>query len=112
MAEFRRGIFQRFDPEGPRIPLMIDISRSGREYPEEFRSQVPFTTLHDNVSMYVDDLWEEAPKFGATILYASFPSFWIDTNRNELDIDAELLSEEWPVPLKPTISKQIGRAHV
>lgn len=62
MAEFRRGVFQRFDPEGPRIPLMIDISRSGREYPEEFRSQVPFTTLRGNVSMYVDDLWDEAPK--------------------------------------------------
>ncbi len=106
MAGFRRGIFQRFDPEGPRVPLMIDISRSGREYPEEFRSQVSFTALHDNVSMYVDDLWGEAPKYGATILYASFPSFWIDANRNELDIDAELLLEEWPVPLRPTISKR------
>jgi N-formylglutamate amidohydrolase len=82
------------------------VSRSGREYPEEFRSNVPFTVLHDNVSMYVDQLWGKAPEHGATLLYASFPSFWIDANRNELDIDAELIEGEWPVPLQPTVSKR------
>jgi N-formylglutamate deformylase len=101
-----RGVFQRFDPAVPPVPVMVDVSRSGREYPETFRSMVPFTVLHDNVSMYVDDLWGEAPNLGATMLYASFPSFWIDANRNELDIDAELIEGEWPVPLQPTVSKR------
>ena len=101
-----RGVFQRFDPAVPPVPVMVDVSRSGREYPETFRSMVPFTVLHDNVSMYVDQLWGEAPALGATLLYASFPSFWIDANRNELDIDAELIEGEWPVPLQPTVSKR------
>lgn len=101
-----RGVFQRFDPVGPPVPVIVDVSRSGREYPEEFRSNVPFSVLHDNVSMYVDQLWGEAPHLGATLLYASFPSFWIDANRNELDIDAELIEGEWPVPLQPTVSKR------
>lgn len=101
-----RGVFQRFDATVPPVPVMIDVSRSGREYPEEFRSNVPFTVLHDNVSMYVDQLWGKAPEYGATMLYASFPSFWIDANRNELDIDAELIEGEWPVPLQPTVSKR------
>ena len=101
-----RGVFQRFDPVVPPVPVMIDVSRSGREYPEEFRSKVPFTALHDNVSMYVDHLWGKGPDYGATLLYASFPSFWIDANRNELDIDASLVEGEWPVPLQPTVSKR------
>jgi N-formylglutamate deformylase len=101
-----RGVFQRFDPAVRPVPVVVDVSRSGREYPEEFRSNVPFTVLHDNVSMYVDQIWGEAPNLGATLLYASFPSFWIDANRNELDIDADLIEGEWPVPLQPTVSKR------
>ena len=101
-----RGVFQRFDPVVRPVPVIVDVSRSGREYPEEFRSNVPFTVLHDNVSMYVDHLWSQAPNLGATMLYASFPSFWIDANRNELDIDPELIEGEWPVPLQPTVSKR------
>jgi N-formylglutamate amidohydrolase len=101
-----RGIFQRFDPTSTPLPLVVDVSRSGREYPEEFRSMVPFTTLHDNVSMYVDQIWGSTPKVGGTLLYASFPSFWIDANRNELDIDADLIEGEWPVPLQPTVSER------
>jgi N-formylglutamate deformylase len=101
-----RGVFQRFDPVVRPVPVVVDVSRSGREYPEEFRSGVPFTALHDNVSMYVDQIWGEAPNLGATLLYASFPSFWIDANRNELDIDADLIEGEWPVPLQPTVSKR------
>lgn len=100
-----RGVFQRFDPTTTPLPLVVDVSRSGREYPEHFRSMVPFTTLHDNVSMYVDEIWKSTPELGGTLLYASFPSFWIDANRNELDIDEELIDGEWPVPLKPTVSK-------
>jgi len=104
----QRGVFLRFDPDTQAIPLVVDVSRSGREYPEEFRSMVPFTTLHDNVSMYVDQIWGAAPQLGGTLLYASFPSFWIDVNRGELDIDKDLIDGEWPVPLKPTAVTQRG----
>lgn len=106
MPHLERGVFLRFDPTVPPVPVMVDVSRSGREYPTEFRSPVPFTALHDNVSMYVDDLWGDAPDNGATMLYAMFPSFWVDANRNELDIDADLIDGEWPIPLQPTVSKR------
>lgn len=67
---------------------------------------VPFTVLHDNVSMYVDELWGDTAQLGGTLLYAMFPSFWIDTNRGELDIDADLIDGQWPVPLEPLVSKR------
>jgi N-formylglutamate amidohydrolase len=100
-----RGVFQRFDPVVSPAPVVVDVSRSGREYPEEFRTQMPFSTLHDNVSMYVDEIWSATPKVGGTLLYATFPNFWIDVNRHELDLDADLIEGEWPVPLQPTRSK-------
>jgi N-formylglutamate amidohydrolase len=97
-----RGLFLRYEPVGDAVPLLVDVSRSGREYPKEYRSPLPFTTVHDNVSMYVEDLWGGAPDVGATLLYCSFPNTWIDVNRHELDMDPALVDGKWPVELKPT----------
>lgn len=96
------GLFLRYEPLAAAVPLLVDVSRSGREYPREYRSPLPFTTVHDNVSMYVEDLWGGAPRVGATLLYCSFPNTWIDVNRNELDMDPALVDGDWPVALKPT----------
>ncbi|MES2185719.1 MAG: N-formylglutamate amidohydrolase [Pseudomonadota bacterium] len=104
-VHLQRGVFQRFDPLVGTTPVVVDVSRSGREYPEEFRSPVSFTAIHDNVSMYVDQIWQATPELGGTLLYATFPNFWIDVNRHELDIDADLIEGTWPVPLQPTRSK-------
>ena len=78
------------------------MSRSGREYPKEYRSPLPFTTVHDNVSMYVEELWAGAPGVGGTLLYCCFPNTWVDVNRNEADMDPALVAGAWPLPLKPT----------
>jgi N-formylglutamate amidohydrolase len=98
------GVFRRLDPTVSPLPVIVDVSRSGREYPPDFRSPVPFTAVHDNVSMYVEEIWANAPQLGATMLYALFPNTYIDANRNELDLDPELIEGEWPVPLNPTVS--------
>ncbi|MAT04612.1 MAG: N-formylglutamate amidohydrolase, partial [Acidimicrobiaceae bacterium] len=72
-----------------------------------FRSPLPFSDLHDNVSMYVEQLFARSTEFGATMLYACFPNTYIDPNRDELDIDPELVeADQWPEPLNPTVSKR------
>ena len=96
------GLFLRYEPLSRAVPILVDVSRSGREYPKEYRSPLPFTTVHDNVSMYVEDLWGGAPDAGATLLYCSFPNTWIDVNRHELDMDPAIVEGEWPVKLKPS----------
>jgi N-formylglutamate deformylase len=101
------GIFHRHEPTTEPVPVVVDVSRSGREYPIDMRSPLAFSTLHDNVSVYVEDIWANAPRVGATMLYALFPHMYIDANRNELDIDPELVeASQWPVPLNPTVSKR------
>jgi hypothetical protein len=56
-------------------------------YPIDFRSPVPFTALHDNVSMYVDEIWKDAPQLRRDAVAGAVPNTYIDTNRHELDID-------------------------
>ena len=96
------GLFLRYEPVASAVPLLVDVSRSGREYPKEYRSPLPFTTVHDNVSMYVEDLWAGAPQAGATLLYCLFPNTWIDVNRSEFDMDPAIVDGQWPIELKPT----------
>lgn len=102
MIHAQPGLFLRFEPETTPVPLVVDVSRSGREYPKEYRSPLPFTTVHDNVSMYVEDLWAGTPAAGGTLLFCSFPNTWVDVNRNESDLDPAVVDGVWPTPLKPT----------
>lgn len=102
MIHVEPGLYLRYEPTAAPVPLIVDVSRSGHEYPREYRSPLPFTTVHDNVSMYVEDLYAGAPLVGATLLYCSFPNTWIDVNRDELDMDPAVVAGEWPVALKPT----------
>jgi N-formylglutamate deformylase len=94
------GVFMRFDADTASVPVLIDVSRSGREYPHDFRSPLPFTDLHDNVSMYVEDLYAIGPSLGASLLYACFPNTYVDTNRRAADIDETLIEGKWPGPIK------------
>lgn len=102
MLHVEPGIFIRHDSRGDPRPVLVDVSRSGREYPKEFRSPLPFSVVHDNVSMYVEDLWAAAPSVGATLLYCSFPNTFIDVNRREDDVDPEALADPSAAALRPS----------
>lgn len=102
MVHAQPGLFLRYEPTTTAVPLIVDVSRSGREYPPEYRSPLPFTTVHDNVSMHLEDLYGAAPGLGATLLYCMFPNTWVDVNRDELDMDPAVVDGDWPVSLRPT----------
>ena len=102
------GVFLRHSPASSGAPVLVDVSRSGREYPPDFRSPLPFTEVHDNVSMYVEELCGRAPELGATLLYACFPNTYIDTNRNAGDIDESLIDGKWPGPIVQSDFTQRG----
>jgi N-formylglutamate deformylase len=102
------GVFLRHEPTGGPAPVLVDVSRSGREYPADFRSPLPFTEVHDNVSMYVEELCAGAPASGATLLFACFPNTYIDTNRSASDIDESMIEGEWPGPITQSDFTQRG----
>lgn len=94
------GVLYRRTPISGNVPVVFDIPRSGNEYPQEFHSNAPFDAVRRSVSMYVEELYADAPEYGATWLYALFPNVYIDANRHELDVDPVYLDGEWPVPLE------------
>ncbi len=106
MNSVQKGIFYRLDPIVPPVPVLFDVSRSGRTYPVDYRTNIPFSVAHDNVSAYLEEFYCAAPEFGGTMLYCMVPHTYIDMNRSELDIDPDLIDGEWPVPLDPEVSKR------
>jgi N-formylglutamate amidohydrolase len=58
--------------------------------------------------MYVEELCGAAPRLGATMLYASFPNTYVDTNRSAADIDEQMIDGTWPGPVEQSDFTQRG----
>jgi N-formylglutamate amidohydrolase len=101
-------VFERRDPDGDPVPLLVEVPRSGRLYPADFRATAPFEAIHAAVSMHVDDLFAGTPGVGGTYLVARFPSTYIDANRGLDDLDPTLIDGAWPDPLPPTEKTRLG----
>ena len=96
------GVYTLKTPLEARAPLLVEVPRSGREYPNDFRVSASFEVLHAYVSMYVEEIYGLAPEAGAQLFWANFPNSFVDANRPVDDIDPELLADEWPTPVNPT----------
>lgn len=101
------GIYTLLAPESP-IPLVFDSPHSGTMYPKDFDYACDFQLLERAEDKYVDDLFAHAPDVGAPLLCANFPRSYIDVNRCERDIDADLLEDVWPEELAPTPRSHAG----
>jgi N-formylglutamate deformylase len=88
--------------------LLFDSPHSGRSYPADFAVKCTRTELRRGEDAYVDELVAGAVRYGVCLLAATYPRCYIDLNRAESDIDAELLSEPWPLPLDPTDKTRRG----
>ncbi len=89
-------------PLGAPAPIVVDAPHSGMLFPDSFRPAAPYAAIQTTWDAFVDELWSDAPAAGATLVCATFPRAFIDTNRAEDDIDEQLLAEPWPVVLTPT----------
>jgi N-formylglutamate amidohydrolase len=88
--------------------LLFDSPHSGRDYPGDFDAKASRIELRRGEDAYVDDLLAGSVAHGACLLAATPPRCYLDLNRAETDIDAELLAEPWPVPLAPTEKTRRG----
>lgn len=95
-------------PEGARVPVVLDSPHSGTDYPEDFRPAVPMPALRLAEDAFVDELYACGPRHGATLIAARFPRSYIDANRSLLDIDASLLDAPWPGPAAAGRKTQLG----
>ncbi len=105
---YRPGVLHRIAPARDAAPLVFDIPRSGREFPNDFRSPAGFDEVKSSISMYVEALFSQAPDHGATWLFACFPNAYIDANRHENDIDPSLIDGGFDTPFAPTDKSDLG----
>lgn len=92
------------------LPLVFDSPHSGSHYPHDFGYACDLAHLRGAEDSFVDELFATAPAHGITFLHAHFPRAYIDVNRAETDIDAELLAEDWtgPFEIEPTSRSHAG----
>jgi N-formylglutamate deformylase len=96
-------------PDAPeRAPLVVDSPHSGRHYPDDFGHTLPKSVMRRAEDAWVDELFGDAPRFGAAFLAAQFPRAYVDPNRHEHDIDADLIDEPLPVHARPTYRSEWG----
>lgn len=95
-------------PRAEAIPLVCDSPHSGTWYPDDFGSVLSRDVLRQGEDTHVDVLWQAVPEVGGTLLCAHFPRTYIDPNRTEQDLDAELLAEPWPTALQPGEKTRLG----
>jgi len=67
---------------------------SGRRYPLSFsrRSRLDALTLRASEDAFIDDLFRNAPTFGAPLIAAEFPRAFVDVNRAEDELDPALIA--------------------
>ena len=110
--EFLPGVLTLERPQSGQVPVVFDSPHSGSEFPDNFGTIVPYPVLQQVQDCYVDALFEDAVKTGASLLRAHFPRSYIDPNRAPDDLDSRLLSRPWPSPLRPTDKSRLGHGLV
>jgi len=102
------GVLWRRDPHGDSVPLVLDSPHSGALYPEDFAYCCPLPVLRRAEDSYVDELFEAAPAYGATLIGALFPRSYVDVNRAADDLDPGLLAGALPPVLVPRPATRVG----
>ncbi len=100
--------FRILRPQAAAAPVLFDSPHSGRHYPPDFRPGSTSLELRRGEDAYVDELLQDAPTVGVTVLSATYARCWIDANRDEDDLDVTMLADEWPGPLRPTEKSRMG----
>jgi len=71
-------------------PVLVEVPHSGLQVPPEVESEIqstPLAVLRDS-DLYVDQLYQGAPKKGATLLVSRVSRYVVDLNRGPDDVDS------------------------
>lgn len=79
-------------------PVVFASPHSGRNYPASFiaASRLDPVALRRSEDAFIDELYENAPRFGAPLLRAHFPRAYADPNREAWELDPEMFCDALP----------------
>ncbi len=87
--------------------MLVEVPHAGLALPESVRETITVsqeTILRDS-DVYVDRLWDHAPRHGASLLVSHVSRYVIDLNRGPDDIDRETVPDH-PAP-RPTQARGV-----
>ncbi|MCW8916784.1 MAG: N-formylglutamate amidohydrolase [Magnetovibrio sp.] len=90
--------FDIVEPLALTCPVVFASPHSGHDYPASFvsASQLDPVALRRSEDAFVDELYEQAPHFGAPLIRAHFPRAYADPNREPWELDPAMFSEDLP----------------
>ncbi|GBQ50812.1 N-formylglutamate amidohydrolase [Komagataeibacter sucrofermentans] len=99
--------FHIIEPHGIHRPVIVASPHSGRNYMPEFLrlSRLGALALRRSEDCYVEQLFEAAPRQGATLLHATFPRAYCDVNREAWELDPTMFREPLPAWCNTTSRK-------
>lgn len=93
-----RGPFDILAPAVQTAPLVFVSAHSGADYDPAFvaASRLDILTLRRSEDSFVDELFGDAPAFGAPLLRANFPRVFVDPNREPWELDPAMFEDTLP----------------
>lgn len=97
-CEDMRAVLDVVCPERHTVPIIFNSPHSGAEYPAEFvaSSSLDLPTLRRSEDAFVDQLFGDAPLFGAPLIKALFPRAFLDVNREPFELDPTMFTDDLP----------------
>lgn len=93
-------------------PLMLSFPHSGDVYPRDFgySAKLSHAEIDHPSDKYVDELFCAGEALGLSTIKANFPRAYVDVNRHQHDIDADMLDDAsaWPGRFLPSGSVEVG----
>ncbi len=81
--------FSVHSPEAPETPVVVEVPHAGLGVPPTGLATLvaPARSLAVDADLYVDELYADAPRFGASLIVSHVSRYICDLNRAEQDLD-------------------------
>lgn len=92
--------FEVIEPRGAESPVLVEVPHAGVHVDPESLSWTiaPARSIGRDADLYVDELFQDAPAEGATLLFSRMSRLVIDLNRSEADCDGDAVEGGGRVP--------------
>lgn len=104
------GVFRLYHPERRDTAVIFASPHSGRDYPAGFLAQTVLDAreVRSSEDAFVDQLFADAPVYGAPLLVADVPRAFLDLNRAPDELDPAVIEGIIRAPHNPRVSSGLG----
>jgi len=97
-------------PQNPHSCVVFNSPHSGSDYPADFlaSSKLDSLAIRSSEDAFVNELFWDAPKHGAHLLFAHAPRAFIDLNRDANELDPAIVQGAKRAPGNPRIAAGLG----